>query len=78
MAQMNLSTEQKQTMDIENRLVVAKGVWAGSGMGGEYEVNRCKLVHLQWIRNEVCCAAQGTIFSLLGETMMGDNIRKGI
>ena len=32
MAQMNLSIENK-LMDLENRLVVAKGEWGGSGMG---------------------------------------------
>ena len=32
MAQMNLSTKQKQT-DIENRLVVAKGGWGRDAVG---------------------------------------------
>ena len=35
-------------MDIEDRFVVAKkeGV---SGMGWEFGVSRCKLLHLEWI-----------------------------
>ena len=40
MAQMNLSTE-KKVMDLENRLVVAKGEGEGEGVVG---VNRCRLL----------------------------------
>ena len=52
MAQMNLSTE-KKLMDVENRLVVAKGEERGSGMDWEFGISRCKLSHLEWISNEV-------------------------
>uniref|UniRef100_A0A8D1C571 DUF1725 domain-containing protein n=1 Tax=Sus scrofa TaxID=9823 RepID=A0A8D1C571_PIG len=41
MAQMILSTKQKQIMDMEGRLVVARG--AESGMGGEFGIGGCKL-----------------------------------
>ena len=34
MAQINLSAKQKQIMDMENRLVVARGKKGGSGMDG--------------------------------------------
>ena len=44
MAEMNFSTE-KKLMDLENRLVVAKG--EGSGMDWEFGVNRCKLLCLE-------------------------------
>ena len=37
-------------MDLENRLVVAKG---GSRMDWEFGISRCKLLHLAWISNEV-------------------------
>ena len=40
MAQMNLSVE-KKIMDLENRLVVAKGGGGGSGRDWELGVNRC-------------------------------------
>ena len=40
-------------MDMENRLVVAKGEERGSGMDREFGVNRCKLLHLEWMNNEV-------------------------
>ena len=50
MAQMNLSTEQKQNDRYRDRLVVAKGVgW--SGRDWEFVVSRCK--HLEWINNDV-------------------------
>ena len=44
---MNLSTE-KKLIDLENRLVVAQGEgreWGGLGVW----VNRCKLLHLEWM-----------------------------
>ena len=44
MVQMNLSTEQKQTTDLENRLVVTKGEGEGVGwMGslGSVNTNYC-------------------------------------
>ena len=34
MAQMDLSTKQKKTTVIENRLIVAKGKWEGVGWTG--------------------------------------------
>ena len=52
MVQMNLSTE-KKLMDLENRLVVANGWREGSGMDWEFGVNRRKLLHLEWISNEI-------------------------
>ena len=41
---------------MENRLVVAKGEGegeGGNGMDRESGVNRCKLLHLEWISNEI-------------------------
>ena len=59
MAQMNLSTEKKQTHGHENRLVVAKGEGGGSGMDWESGVNRCKQLHLEWISNEALLNSTG-------------------
>ena len=56
MAQMNLFIENK--MDLENRPVVAKGE-GGSGMDWESGVNRCKLLHLEWISNEFLLYSTG-------------------
>ena len=49
---MNFSTE-KRIMDLENRLVVAPGGGGGSGMDWEFGVNRCKLLLLEWINDEI-------------------------
>ena len=43
MAQMNLSIE-KKIMDLENRLVVAKGEGGASGREWELGVNRCRML----------------------------------
>ena len=40
-------------MDIENRLVVAKGEGVGGGMEGEVGVSRGKLLYIEWINNKV-------------------------
>ena len=61
MGQMNPSTKQKQThrlINVENRLVVAKG-WGGSGIDEGFGVNRCKLLNLEWISNEVLLYSMG-------------------
>ena len=58
--------------DVENRLVVAKGEEKGRVMDWEFGVGRCKWLHLEWSSY----IAQGTIFSLLGENMMEDHMRK--
>ena len=62
MLQMKLSTE-KKIMDLENRLVVAKG--EGVGMDWESGVNRCKLLPLEWISNEIPLYSTGNISSYL-------------
>ena len=68
---MNLSTE-KKIMDLENRLVVAKG--RGSGMDWELGVNRCRLLPLEWISNEILLRSTGNYVWLL--MMEHDNVRK--
>ena len=40
-------------MDIENRLVVAKGEGVGRRMEWEVGVSRCKLLYVEWINNNV-------------------------
>ena len=40
-------------MDIENRLVVARGEGVGGGMEWEVGVSRCKLLYIEWINNKV-------------------------
>ena len=45
--------------DTENRLAVAKREGGWSGMDGEFGVSRCKLLHLEWISNEVLLYSKG-------------------
>ena len=53
MAQMNLSTEKKKLMDMENRLVVAKKEGEGLGVWSiAFEMDK-QLLYLQWISNEI-------------------------
>ena len=54
---MNLSTE-KKIMDLENRPVVDK-VGGRSGMDWEFGVNRCKLLPLEWLNNEILLYSTG-------------------
>ena len=57
MAQINLSTE-KKLMDLENRRLVARG--GGSGMvDWESRVNGSKLLHLEWLTNEILLYSTG-------------------
>ena len=66
---MNLSTE-KKLIDLENRLVVAKGEGEGGGRGLDWEfgINRCKLLHLERISNEILLYSTGNcIWSLVME-----------
>ena len=51
---------------MENRLLFAKGQAAGSEMDGEFGVGRCKLLHLEWISNEVLLYRTGNYIQSLG------------
>ena len=55
MAQMNLSTE-KKIMDLENRLVVAKGEGEGVGWIGGLGYSR---LPSEWISNEILLCSTG-------------------
>ena len=39
-------------MDIENRLVVAKGEGVGGGMEWEVGISRCRLLYVEWISSK--------------------------
>ena len=54
-----IKDEEGKLMDLENRLVIAKGERGGSGMDWESRVNRCKLLHLEWISNEILLYSTG-------------------
>ena len=50
--------------DIENTPVVVMGVGRGSEMDWEFEVSRCKLLHLEWMSNETLLCTGNYILSL--------------
>ena len=55
-------------MGMENRLVDAKGEVGGSGMNLEFGVSRRKLLHLEWVSNEILLYSTGNyIYSLVME-----------
>ena len=64
MAQMNLSTE-KKIMDLENRLVVAKG--EGEGVGWSRSLGLIDADYYLWngLAMRSCCVALGTMSSHL-------------
>ena len=58
MAQINLSTEKKQTHGQGEQTCGCQG-WGGNGMDWEFRISRCKLLHLEWIRNEILLYSTG-------------------
>ena len=50
---MNPSTEKKQTYGLGEQTCGCQGGRGGSGMDWECGVNRCKLLPLVWISNEI-------------------------
>ena len=66
MVQMNLSTEQKQTPRHREQTCGCQGGRGGSGMDGEFGVSRCKVLHLEWISNEVLLCSTGNYILSLG------------
>ena len=55
---MNLSTE-KRIMNLENRLVVAKGEGEEVGVDWELGAKRCKILPLEWISNKILLCSTG-------------------
>ena len=66
----DLSTRQKQIMDIEGRLVFARAEGAERGTDGEFGVGRCR-----WVMGSYY-TAQGTVYSLLDKNLM-ENEKNG-
>ena len=63
---MHLILQFLRLTDVENKLMVAKGEEGGSGLDGEFGVGRYKLLHLQWISNEVLLYCTGNYIQSLG------------
>ena len=60
MVQMNLSTKQKQTHRLREQTCGSpRGETGGSWMDGGFGLDRCKLLCLGWINNEVLLSSTG-------------------
>ena len=61
---MNLSTEKKQTHGHGKQTCGCQGGGGGerSGLDWELGVSRCKLLHLEWISNEILLHSTGNYF----------------
>ena len=66
MAEISLSTEQKPTQSHGEQTCGCQGGRGGSGMDKESGVSRCKLLHLEWISNEVLVYSKGYYIQYLG------------
>ena len=51
---MNLLAKQKQTIDLENELIVTKGEGLGKGIVQEFGIDLCTLLflYLKWVTNK--------------------------
>ena len=56
---MNLSTKQRQTHRHREQIGGCLGEGGESRMDGEFGVNKCKLLHLEWISSEVLDCSPG-------------------
>ena len=62
---MNLSTE-KKTHGLGKQTCGCQGGGGGTGMDWDFGVGRCKLLHLEWIGNEILlCSTENYIQSLV-------------
>ena len=66
MWQMNLSAKQKQTHRHREQTFGCQGGEGGNGMDLKFGVSRCKLIHLEWISNEVLLYSTGSYTQSLG------------
>ena len=63
---MNLSSEKKQTHGYREQTCGFQGGRGGSARDWEFGVSRCKLLHLEWISNEVLLYSTGNYIQSLG------------
>ena len=66
MAQMNLARTQQQIHRHGEQICGCQWGREGSGMDREFGVGRCKLLHLEWISNEVLLYHTGNYIQSLG------------
>ena len=66
MAQIIVSKNRNRLGDMESRVVGIKGEEGRSGIDGGFGVGRCKLLHLEWINNEVLLYSTKNYIQSLG------------
>ena len=66
MVQTNLSTKQKQTQRHREQTCGCRGGGREGRMDREFGVSRCKLLHVEWISNEILLYSTGNYIILLG------------
>ena len=76
---MNLYTEQKQTHRHGQQTSGCRGGGGGrSWRDWEFGVNKSKLLHVEWIDNEILLYSTGNYVQKLRWNMMKDNLRKRV
>ena len=73
---MKLSIKQKQIHRHRKWTCSCQWRGEGSGMDGEFVVSRCKLLHLEWINNEVLLYSTGNYIQSLGMEHNGREYEK--
>ena len=76
----DIITKDMLMMLLEHRIkasIVKAGVGGGREMDWEFEVSRCKLLHLEWINNEVLLYSTGSSIQSLGTDHDGRYYNKG-
>ena len=63
---LKLYTRQKQTHRHREQNCGYQTRTGGSGMAWEFEVSRCKILHLEWISNETLLCNTGNYIQSLG------------
>ena len=58
MAQMNLSTKQKQTQGYREQICGCQGRGEGSGMDWEFGVGKCILLYIECINKVLCYSTE--------------------
>ena len=56
--------------------MVAKGEGGGRGMGWEFGISRCNLLHLEWINNKVLLYSIGNYIQYPGINHNGKEYKK--
>ena len=77
MTQTNLLLKQKQNQTQKTDLCLLKVV-GRDGLGGLGLTDIQTIIYIAWINNKILLIAQGTIFNVLGYTIMEKNIGKNV